>query len=564
MVNQKEELILEGISVSEGIAIGKLFDLNSDDIMSALPHFSIKAHEVDSEIARYRRAVSSSRQDLCELQAFLAKEGSREAVTIIDAHIQMLEDPLITTTVEQQIRQSCQNTERVFSLVMTEYEAQFAAITDDFFKERIFDVKDLSQRILHHLFPVKKQKSSQIPQGSIVFASQFIPSDTAGASHSCVKAFVSQKGGGTSHAALIAKAKGIPFVTNIDLSQLESASSVIVDGKAGLVIIDPKPSTLEKYQALIDLLKHKTPSPLFSSDEVMTLEGTKIQVFANIDTVEDLEGSLQYGAHGIGLFRTEFLSFDELLSNFSYEAQFKIYSKVFETYPLQPVTFRVFDVGGDKGMNEIPQEVNPALGYRGIRFLLREKGVFRTQLNALMDAAGQRHLKILLPLITDLKEFLEAKEFITEVKGARTTKLSLGIMVETPAAVILADQLATACDFFSIGTNDLIQLTLAVDRSNALVNNLYKSSHPSILRMIKQVAECDLPVALCGEIASNPLYTAVLIGLGVRQLSCMPRFIQEVQKAVMKTSLPAAEKLAAQVLKESDAEGVHRLLIQNY
>jgi phosphotransferase system enzyme I (PtsI) len=562
MVNRKKEIVLEGISVSDGIAIGTLFDLTVGDNLRTIPDFSIKPDEIDEEIARYRRAVSSSRKDLCELQAFLAKEGSREAVIIIDAHIQMLEDPLITTTVEENIRKSRKNTEKVFSAVMGEYEARFAEITDEFFKERILDVKDLSNRILKHLHP--SEEGAPIPQGSILFAEQFVPSDTAEASHAHVKAFISEKGGGTSHAALIAKAKGIPFVSNINLSKYPSFSDVIVDGKAGLVILHPKKSTLEKYQSLMDALRKITPSVQFADEEVKTSDGTQIQVFANIDTVEDLEGSLEYGAHGIGLFRTEFLSFHRSLIEFSYEEQKAIYRKAFDIYKTETITFRVFDVGGDKGLNGLSNEPNPALGYRGIRFLLREKGIFRTQLTALMDAAGERPFRILLPLVTDLKELLEAKAFINEVREERSAHVSVGVMIETPSAVILADQLATASSFFSIGTNDLMQLTLGVDRGNATVNHLYKSSHPSILRMIKQVCQCKVPVALCGEIASNPLYTSLLIGLGVRQLSCMPRFIQEVQKAVIKTSLPAAQKLAARALSESDAEAIYRLLICDY
>ncbi|MBP9842156.1 MAG: phosphoenolpyruvate--protein phosphotransferase, partial [Simkaniaceae bacterium] len=487
-----------------------------------------------------------------------------EAVIIIDTHIQMLEDPFITTLVEEKIRALRKNTEKVFSSVMRDYESRFEAIADEFFKERILDVKDLSNRILRHLNVSDKQESPSIPQGAIVFAKQFVPSDTAEASHARVQAFVSELGGETSHAVLIAKAKGLPFVTNIDLSKLSPASQVIVDGKAGLVIIDPTKSTLEKYQNLIDSLRYKTPVALFSQEEVMTKDGVQIQVFANIDTLEDLESSLQYGAHGIGLFRTEFLSFHHALVHFSYEAQREIYERVFKAYPTRPVTFRLFDVGGDKGMNGVAQEVNPALGYRAMRFLLKEKGILKTQLRALMDAAGGKKLQILLPLVTDLKELREIKEFITLVKGNRVIDLSLGVMIETPAAVMMADQLATACDAFSIGTNDLTQLTLAVDRGNPRVNHLYHAFHPSVLRMIKQVCSFKVPVALCGEMASNPLYTSLLIGLGVRQLSCIPRFIQEVQKGVMKTSRSAAEKLAEKALQESDAEGVHRLLINDY
>ena len=564
MASRKKEQVLEGIAVSEGIAIGVLFDLTGDEDAHILPDFAIKAHEVDGEIARYRRAVSSSRKDLCDLQAFLAKEGSREAVIIIDAHIQMLEDPLITTVVEEKIREQRRNTEKVFSSVIREYEAHFESMNDDFFKERILDVKDLAQRILSHLHPEKKPSFLAIPHGSIVFADQFVPSDTAEAGQSSVKAFISKRGGGTSHAALIAKAKGLPFVTNIDLSKISPVSDVIVDGKAGIVILHPKKSTLEKYRSLMKALGSKSPLLFFSEEEVVTADGMQVQVLANIDTLEDLEKSLQYGAHGIGLFRTEFLFFHAPLNEFSYEAQKKIYHQVFETYPSQSITFRVFDVGGDKGMNGVSYEANPALGYRSIRFLLREKGVFRTQLAALMDAAGERPLRILLPLITDLKELLEAKDFIKEVKGKRQISLSIGIMIETPAAVMVADQLATACDFFSIGTNDLIQLTLAVDRGNPLVNYLYRSSHPSILRMIHRVCQFNVPVALCGEIASNPLYTSLLIGLGVTELSCMPRFTQEIQGAVRKTNLKAARELAEKALQESDAEGVHRLLINNY
>lgn len=573
-----EEMILNGAPISGGIAIGKLFFLEAL-LEEIVPEFSIPTTEVEKEIGRYRRAVLSSREDLHDLQRFLAKEGSTEAVSIIDTHIQMLEDPFMTTFMEKKIRQRMKNTETVFRSVMIDYEKEFSKVKDSFFKQRLLDVKDLSQRILRNLHPRKTLLTEKIPENSVIFTKELIPSSTAEASKGQVKGFITEIGGTTSHAALIAKSKGIPYVANIstDILYFHKGADVIIDGKTGIVIVNPTEVTLEKYQRELEVnLQKKGLDVNEGTEGTVTRDGAKIDLLANIENLSDLDLLIPYNAEGIGLFRSEFLFFGKELQNFSEEDQFILYQKVMNKARGMPVIFRTFDVGGDKGnLNQYDAEPNPALGCRGIRFLLRNREIFVHQLRALLRVSPDGDLRILLPMISDVGELLQAKELIQEAalelrsEGHEIAdEIPIGCMIEVPSAVLMCDHIARECDFLSIGTNDLIQYTLAADRATQEVHRFYKPSHPSILRMIKRVikeaGKANIPVSLCGEMASDPLMAPLLLGLGVRKLSCASRFIPRLRKMVTELTLPKVEKVTEEILRLENADVIETVLKETF
>ena len=557
-----DEIHLQGSSLSKGIAIGKLFFLESfqEEIP---PEFPVATSDIDKEIIRYRSAIHSSRDDLHDLQNFLAKEGSKEAVSIIGAHIQMLEDPFMTTFMEKKIRQMMKNTESVFRSVMGDYELEFSKVKNSVIRERLLDVKDLSERILCNLYPRKRIVLSDMPENSIVFTKELIPSCIAENFSSNVKGFISETGGSTSHATLIARSKGLPLVSNIDTAFLANFTNslTIVDGRNGQIIINPKKETLDSFIAIQKSFEERrSNSSCSSAQTVITSDGHEANLLVNLDVMSDLDFLECAGIKGIGLFRSEFFFFGKDISLLSEEEQFQLYKKVMQQSQGIPVTFRVFDIGGDKGWvsTSLP-EPNPALGCRAIRFLLLNPDIFKTQLRALLRVSLEGELRILLPLISDVDELQATKSIIYEVAADLrlsgyeiAEEIALGCMIEVPSAVILCDLIAKECDFLSIGTNDLIQYTLATDRTGQQVNSQYKSFHPSIIRMIRHIIrECnrlDKPVNLCGEMASDPLIIPLLLGLGIRNFSCSLRFIPHIRKMIQMTSMKEADELALEIM----------------
>jgi len=575
MVKHKQEHYLRGFPLSEGIAIGKLYTLAQyEDLVP--PIEAINSEDVDREIQRYRTALSSSRHDLEKLQEALSDdEGSHEAMTIIDTHIQMLEDPLITTFVEHKIKQMLQNTESVFCSVMGEYEKRFATI-DDTFQQRLTDVRDVSQRILRHLHA--KPEERHLPENAIIFSKELVPSHTAEASVSRVSAFLSEMGGLSSHAALIARAKGIPYVANISMECLMDVEGdiVIVDGCLGQVILNPSPATLEHYRKMKESIFSDYQKLLHDSSHASeTQDGKTIEVWANIETLSDLNHPQFALAEGIGLFRSEFLFSQKNIFTVSEEEQYELYVGMIQATRHLPIIFRVFDLGGDKGVvhEAAFEELNPALGCRAIRFLLQEPLFFKRQLRAILRASVEGSVSLLFPLITDLDEFRHVKKIVKEVQEDLTQEgitfahtVPMGCMIEMPSAALTASALARECDFFSIGTNDLVQYSLAIDRSHPRLHHHYKPAHPCMLKMLKMIVEAAAPyqrsVSICGEMASNPLFTKLLIGLGIEKFSCAPRHIPVIKKTISRISYKEAIAFADAVLQLDSAEEVEAILLQ--
>jgi phosphotransferase system enzyme I (PtsI) len=579
-MEDNKEFRLQGAPVSEGIAIGTSYFIapQNDD---SIPEFTIKGHQVDGEIERYRQALAACRVELGYLKRSLEKEGSQDAIDIIDTHIQMLEDPLITDHVEDKIRQVRRNTESVFSSVIREYEKKFAKMKDTFFQQRLIDILDLSKRILGHLGEKNKINFSEIPLSSIVFAKELIPSHTAAIQASRVSAFVTQSGGGNSHAALIARAKGIPYVSSIDVDLFQSIQgrSIIVDGQTGEIIVNPDKATLDRYKEIKTRLK--TSYQLLQQDShhvTETVDGYSVRILANVGNLSDLGEMHAFRSEGIGLFRSEYLFLEKHTLFISEEEQYQAYCELVEKSQGMSVVIRVFDIGGDKNPDLLfdhEKEANPVLGCRGIRFLLRHPNIFKTQLRAIMRAAHQANIKLLLPLISDIHELHEAKKIINEVQDelvelgvVKRRHYPVGCMIEVPSVVFICDAIAKESDFLSIGTNDLVQYTLGVDRSNPSMSDFCYPAHPSVIRMIKMVVmearKQNKPVTICGEIASNPIFIPLLLGLGVNEFSCSPRYIPFVKRAVRNTVLLEAYELAQRVLQMSSPNEISKTLVEAY
>jgi phosphotransferase system enzyme I (PtsI) len=567
-----EELILEGEAVSEGLAVGPIFVYLSH-LDEEAPEFPITIGEVDAEISRYRRALFSSKEDLRQLQQGLASDEGDEAESLIDTHIQMLDDPLITTHVEEKIRVMLQNTESVFRTVIKDYEKQFFARNiDSFFHERYVDVRDLSKRILGHLSN-RSAIPLELPSETILFAKELTPSHTAAAICHKTLALVTHKGGGNSHSALIARAKGVPFVSNIVFPEIEEliGKQALINGFTGQVIINPKEKTIQtlkkRYGRYQKLYVQSRDFP------AQTEDGFAISLFSNIGDMEELE-QFPYATSGIGLFRSEYLFFQKGAFFPSEDEQLRAYEALLRKAKGLPVVIRVFDIGGDKNPEFFvhqEREANPVLGCRGIRLLLQNRPFFKVQLRALFRAAVHGELSILLPLISDLEEVRASKKIIEEVKAELTQEellfkreVRLGCMIEVPSAVMICEEIAAQVDFLSLGTNDLLQYTLGVDRSNPTMNYLSYPAHPSLLRMIKMVtvaaARKEIPLTICGEMASNPLFIPLLLGLGLKEFSCALRYIPLLTEAIQKSNMVAAYALAQKALQMHTAADVGKLL----
>jgi len=575
-----EEVLFKGISISKGIAIGRLFFLRKEELALSPAEVSITFSEVEKEVKRYRSAIHISRDDLNDLQRFLAREGSTEAIAIIDTHIQMLEDPFLTTFMEKKIRECLKNAEVVFCSVISSYEKGLAKEGGSVFKQRLLDVRDISERILGNLHSNRHGSTEVvIPKDSVVFTEELAPSTIAKVSKEQVLGFITERGGVASHSALIARSKSLAYVSNIGVDMLYPFNSctVIIDGGAGDVIINPSSKVLYKYKRKKEQHKRRQSQVVRDiTKQTQTVDGVQISVLANIENLSDLDLLTFYKAEGIGLFRSEYLCLGRGFHTFSEEEQFALYRQVMEKVKGLPVVFRVFDVGGDKG-GVVPyfSEPNPALGCRAIRYLLRNKEMFTLQLRALLRVGLEGDLHILLPLISDVSELLQAKELVQEVaiglcsEGYEIAKeIPIGAMLEVPSAVLTCGLIARECDFLSIGTNDLIQYTLAADRATQDSHSFYQPTHPSIIWMIRYIVEeaakSDTSVSLCGEMASDPLMVPLLIGLGIRKLSCTSRYIPLVKKMIERVYLKGSEDVAEEILKMENHEQINTFLKEKY
>lgn len=568
------EIRLQGIPICRGIAIGKLFFFNRTG--GKVLEWTLATDQIEQETLRYQQALHLSKQDIEHLQKQLENEGALEAAMILDAQLLMLADPLITDHIEKEIRETKKNAEYVFQSAILTYQKKFNALSDPFFRDRFKDIEDISSRIMEYLHQGGRKSLNDLPEGSIVVSRDLTPSDMAEAKTSSVSGIVTESGGVTSHAAIVAIAKGIPYVTNIcfkDINVIENLPA-IVDGRRGEVIINPIQKTLEKYEKLKVQLHGQTKSlERLSSLPSETYDGFGIRVHANIEMSHQMEMVHRFGGQGVGLFRSEYIFFpkNEIPSE---EKQYLIYRQLVEKMKGMPLVVRAFDLGGDKSLPgySLPNEGNPFLGCRAIRFLLREKEILKTQLRAVVRAGRDAPVSILFPMVSTLAELQEAKKLVRDTEKElgipNGQGIRIGCMVEVPSAAMVSDHLAKECDFLSIGTNDLVQYSLAVDRGNQYMADLYDPTNPSILRLIKLIT-CEgdqqgIPVSVCGEIAADPRFTPLLLGLGVQELSVAPRYIPIIKHAVRNTSIVEAVDLADRALSMTTAQEVLELISSEY
>lgn len=575
MPEKKHEYLLKGTPICRGVAIGQPHFVSST--IESVPEFDVGAEGVEEEVTRYKRALHYSFEDIQKLQRLLERENFLEGVSLLDAQLQMIQDPLLTFEVEQEIIKTKKNAESVFLSIVNRYQNTFQSLDDAFFKERYKDIQDVFKRIMRYLCA---RTTTSLPANTnpILISHDLTVTDVLEANILGINAILTEGGSPTSHVAIMAKAKGIPYVCNIDPLKInQKKKDIIVDGRTGEVILNPTPETLKKYQDLQKLLK-KQAGKLKELKELTshTLDGHHIHLTANIAMSHEIDVIHQHGGNGVGLFRSEYL----FLSGESFlleEEQFQIYKKMAQRLKGLPLVIRTFDVGADKKfINHVVEiEENPSLGCRGIRFLLKEKELFKTQLRAILRASAFGDVRILFPFVSTLSELLEAKNLIKNVqselkiKGCEyDPKIKIGCMIEIPSAAMISDLLAQECDFLSIGTNDLTQYALAVDRNNHRVRFLHTPAHPSVIRLLRHIAkaatEHNVPVTICGEIAADPRFTALWVGLGIYELSVSACHLPAVKNIIRKLKASESKRLAEYILTLRTAEDVLSALSHYY
>ncbi len=561
-VAKKEETIRRGISASPGIVMGTAFLKDSE--FFHVPRSVIDESRVDAEVAVFKQALAGTREEIIEIRMHMSEQLGEDHARIFDAHLLILDDMVITDGTIAVIREQRLNAAGAFDSVITRITATFAEIEDEYLKDRYIDIKDVEKRVIRHLLGKKRGAIDKPTEPAIVVAHDLSPSDTAQLDRGLTLAFATDLGGRTSHTAILARSQGVPAVVGMEnlFEVVEHGDPMIVDGNTGTVIVNPTPSTVAEYEQEIVRYKELEEQLLtLTGYPAITLDDKKYMLGANLDLPEEVEHALDYGAQGVGLFRTEyfFISQEYLPSE---EEQYKMYRAVAKKMGDRPVVIRTLDIGGDKIVDYLHRspELNPFMGWRGIRFCLTRKDIFKTQLRAIYRAGAHGNVKIMFPMISQLEEVRKAREICEEVcaelKRDRfkfDPDIELGIMVETPAAVAVADQLAREVDFFSIGTNDLIQYTMAVDRGNMKIAHLYQNLHPSIIRFLMQTIDAarkrNIHVSVCGEMGSDPFSVLILIGLQVDEFSVSPNALPEVKRIIRSVTFDQCRSLVKRVMR---------------
>lgn len=549
--------ILRGIPVSPGVVIGRVFVL--DEEHQRIPRRSIPPEAVPGELARLDRALKKSIEDLNAVCADAEDQLGADAAKIFTFHASMLSDPTLTGQIREKIERILVTTEHAVSETLHEWAERFDRMPDPAFKTKTNDILDLSARLLRHLIGEHASKLADLDHEAIVVAPDLTPSQTAAFDREKVVAFVTDMGGPTSHTAIIAHALGIPAVVGCQEAThvATDGTRVIIDGNSGLVILDPDEAHLAKYRAFI---KQRQTIEVTLSEQAslpaQTLDGVTIELLGNIEFPDEVRSVLDNGGQGIGLYRTEYLY---LAGNADpTEAEhFEAYAKCVELLDGHPLTLRTVDLGADKYASSRPMtpERNPALGFRSIRYCLKSLPMFKRQLRAMLRASALGPVKIMFPLIASVSELRQAKHIVRDVMEdldeegvAFDRDIELGMMVEIPSAALMAETFAKEAAFFSIGTNDLIQYALAVDRTNERIANLYNPGHPAIIRLIRETVRASrrngIPCSLCGELASELEYLVLLIGLGLRTLSMTAPAIPEVKRLIRSVTVQQCERIA--------------------
>lgn len=550
---------LQGIAASNGIAIAKAYRL----VEPNLSFDKQTIEDADSEVSRFKEAIEKSKAELEAIRDRAQVELGADKAAIFEAHLLVLTDPELNGPIEDKIKSEKVNAEAALKDTADMFVMMFEQMDNEYMKERAADIRDVTKRVLSHLLGVQLVNPSMIAEEVIIVAEDLTPSDTAQLNRQYVLGFTTDIGGRTSHSAIMARSMEIPAVvgTKSATEDINNGDLVIVDGLKGEVHINPTPELVEEYRNIHQQYEaQKTEWAKLVNEKTVSADDHHVELAANIGTPNDLKGVIENGGEGVGLYRTEFLYMgrDQLPTE---EEQFEAYKAVLEGMNGKPVVVRTLDIGGDKELPylQLPKELNPFLGFRAIRLCLEEQDIFRTQLRALLRASSYGNLKVMFPMIATLDEFREAKAILEEEKqklisaGQKVSEdIELGIMVEIPSTAVLADQFAKEVDFFSIGTNDLIQYTMAADRMNQRVSYLYQPYSPSILRLVKMVIDAAHAegkwAGMCGEMAGDETAIPLLLGLGLDEFSMSATSILRARSQIKKLSKAEMEKLATQVL----------------
>lgn len=572
LAHSKLELKLRGIPVSEGVSRGHVVVLNRHRIIPAKTNFQTLNQA--AEEARFQAALDDTRQQILEVQKRLHDEIGAKQSLIFDAHLLVLEDPVVLEEVKRKIRKEKASSEYALYTASEKYAEALSAVEDSYLSERAADIRDVIQRVLENLTGQSKQVGlSDLTEPCIVVANDLAPSDTAMLDPEKVLGFITAAGSKTSHTAILARSLKIPAVLGLgkNIDELKSGQSILLDGFNGFVVISPSDQMLFEYGQLVKRQNSiETSLDEIRTEEAKTLDGHSIVLSANIERANDVEAVLKSGASGVGLFRTEFL-FINRKDLPDEEEQFQAYKKVSESLTPEPVIIRTLDLGGDKLLSHVnvAAEMNPFLGWRAIRLCLQEKELFRTQLRAILRASAFGDLKIMYPMVSGIDELDEANKLLEECqkelkdKGQKFSEaIEIGVMIETPSAAMISDKLAKRVQFFSIGTNDLIQYSLAVDRLNEKISHLYEPTHPGILRLIKTTVDAGktngIWTGVCGEMASDLSMVPLLIGLGVGELSVTPSMVPRVKMLIRSINMSKAKELANLAIDIDSPKEIHR------
>ena len=561
-----------GISASSGIGVGKAVVIKEEALMIRRENVA----DAEAEIRRFRDARDNAVEQTKVLAvALAAKTGEKEA-EIIEGHRLLLQDPILTGEIENTIAEELVCGEYAIETICTHYAVMFASMDDELMQQRAADMRDIKIRMQQILQGITPVDMASLPSGTVIVARDLSPSMTAGIHSDCVSGIVTELGGRTSHSAILARALEIPAVAAVAgiLDIVQDGTDVLLDGDTGIVIVDPSHKEKSEYEKKRQVfLKKKKELERYIHCPTMTKDGIHVELAANIGRPEDVEKVLKYGGEGVGLFRTEFLFMDRS-SMPGEEEQFEAYRQVASALKGKPVIIRTLDIGGDK---EIPymgikKDDNPFLGYRAIRLCLdRKEDVYRPQLRALLRASAFGNIKVMIPMVTCIDEFREAKALIGEIKKELdgenieyNREIQVGIMVETGAASLMADVFAKEADFFSIGTNDLTQYLLAVDRGNERVAYLYSSFNPAVLRSIRHIIACGkeagIMVGMCGEAASDPMMIPLLLAFGLNEFSMSPSAILKARKTITGYSVKELQAMADKVMRFVTAREVENYM----
>ncbi|MEK6543647.1 MAG: phosphoenolpyruvate--protein phosphotransferase [Elusimicrobiota bacterium] len=590
MTTLQQEIRLQGVAASPGISIGKIYVFEGDSFVVTKKRLT--PNRLAAEVKRFRKAVDATHKDLNQAEVNVLKMLGKQHARLIEAHKLILEDPIIKKDTVSIIENQQVNAEYALSEVLARANLAFEAMTDEFFRERRHDLFDVGRRILGHLTKNRQDMAAakrSILESSAIVAKNLLPSDTLNLREKKIIGFATELGGRTSHVAILAQSLGIPAVvavTNL-LANVATGEQIVIDGNEGAVVLHPSVATLKSYKEKQHELLHEERHLLTLAQlPAMTADAHPISIQANLDTAEEVDNAKRYGAAGIGLFRTEFVCLGHEKGNllFDEEAQYNIYKKVLEAAKPDPVVIRLLDIGADKlptlgAESSVFKETGAAtalpLGLRGIRLALRYPRILRTQLRAIARASTSGNAKILLPMVSAIDEVREVKWLIEEINqeiaaetAQRVEAVPMGIMVEVPSVAVKIAAYLPEVDFISVGTNDLVQYTLACDRTSAELAYLYQEFHPSILQLLYDIAKAANAMgkwaSVCGELAGNPLALPLLLGMGYQGISVNPHVIPRLKQHLKSISLKESKVLAEKAISFVSYEEVVEFLKREY